>query len=51
MKLPTAWQWGIKRKLRHSQPAFALVSSGAVHLTIHPCGLPQGILAKANKKG
>jgi len=35
--------------LRHSQPAFALTSFGAVHLAIHPCGQPRGILAKANK--
>jgi hypothetical protein len=27
------------------------MSFGAVYLAIHPCGKPQGILAKANKKG
>jgi hypothetical protein len=27
------------------------LSYGAVHLAIHPCGTPQGILAKANKEG
>jgi hypothetical protein len=26
------------------------MSFGAVHLAIHPCGKPQGILAKANKE-
>jgi hypothetical protein len=26
-----------------------LFEYGTVHLTIHPCGKPQGILAKANK--
>jgi hypothetical protein len=51
---------GYQAKLRHSQPAFALTSFGAVHLAIHPCGpaqndgifdKPQGILATANKGG
>jgi hypothetical protein len=40
---------GYQAELRHSQPAFALVSFGAVHLAIHSCGKPQGILAKANE--
>jgi hypothetical protein len=26
------------------------LSFGAVHLAIHPCGKPQGILAKVNKR-
>jgi hypothetical protein len=41
---------GYQAELRHSQPAYAPKSFGAVHLAIHPCGKPQGILAKANKK-
>jgi len=49
---------GYQAELRHSQPDFTRrkrlrcarsSSYGAVHLTIHPCGKPQGILAKANK--
>jgi dephospho-CoA kinase len=40
---------GYQAELRHSQPASALASFGAVHPAIHPCGQPQGILAKANK--
>jgi len=40
---------GYQAEFRHSLPGFALTSFAAVHLAIHPCGKPQGILAKANK--
>jgi len=40
----------IKAEFRRSQPAFALMSYGAVHLAINPWIKLQSILAKANKK-
>jgi hypothetical protein len=40
--------WGIKRNLKPTR--LRSLSFGAVHLAIQPCGKPQGILAKANKK-
>jgi hypothetical protein len=40
---------GYQAELRHSQPGFALSSFAVVRLAIHPCGKPQGILAKPNK--
>jgi len=59
MKLPTASggvSSGIPPSCRviafgedGSLPGFALTSFAVVHLAIHPCGKPQGILAKANK--
>jgi hypothetical protein len=40
---------GYQAELRHNQPGFALLSFAVVRLAIHPCGKPQGILAKPNK--
>jgi len=47
--MPRGKPRGILAEFRRSQPAFAQPSFGVVHLAIHPCGKPQGILAKANK--
>jgi len=50
MKLPTA-SGGVSSGIPPKPTRLRSMSFGAVHLAIHPCGKPQGILAKANKTG
>jgi hypothetical protein len=49
MKLPAA-SGGVSSGIPPKQTRLRSMSFGAVRLAIHPCGKPQGILAKANKK-
>jgi hypothetical protein len=48
MKLPAA-SGGVSSGIPPKQTRLRSMSFGAVRLAIHPCGKPQGILAKANK--
>ena len=49
MKLPAA-SGGVSSGIPPKPTRLRSMSFGAVRLAIHPCGKPQGILAKANKK-
>jgi hypothetical protein len=48
MKLPAS-SGGVSGRIPPKPTRLRSMSFGAVHLAIHPCGKPQGILAKANK--
>ena len=50
MKPPTA-SGGVSSGIPPQPTRLRSLSFGAVHLAFHPCGKPQGILAKANKNG